>query len=564
MSVPGPDVTAIEREVERHRQEKDRLRSEVAEQRRKIEEKKASIENLQAEMDAQRSALTELVTLHSDLQTRHNREIEAVQESSERLVLARRKASSAPSKTILSGTPKAALPRRLSTEVDGRTEEDDVYRLVAEKVELGNDLSQHCPKALLLRLGGLEGRDTTNGPDHTVLFRNAWKRRHAKLCPDLPRIGWRRGVWEGYAEVPGTVFGEGNGFHLALDNSVWQVVGDPVEASIVWERDGLEAFRTEKFDPRRQLLNRLSSHLEILLVDKGALGSLADKLGSLVRVPDTHVLSNAGDFLHFATRVAPRMVKGAEGIKYILKRANLASGFGMQIVEDFPEWWARRGQAELLACMRDRAHTFIIQRYIRDPLLLKLPGDTVGRKFDLRCYFVIASVDPLVAYFRLGTIRMNIEQYRDADFNNPHVHISNIAQQRTHRNYPFLQNSLKMLSSDLSKHVPAAAYQNIVSSMKTAVRSILLARKSELRADAGNGRFALLACDFIIDTQYQTYLLELQSGPALSQDDDVSKWFIPELINDTVSIAHEVLRRKMNGESLRGLRCIGAFDELLN
>lgn len=47
----------------------------------------------------------------------------------------------------------------------------------------------------------------------------------------------------------------------------------------------------------------------------------------------------------------------------------------------------------------------IIQKYIHNPLLLN------GRKFDIRCYVLIACTKPLVAFFHQGYLRLSMTEY---------------------------------------------------------------------------------------------------------------------------------------------------------
>ena len=48
---------------------------------------------------------------------------------------------------------------------------------------------------------------------------------------------------------------------------------------------------------------------------------------------------------------------------------------------------------------------FMIQKYIENPLLLK------GKKFDIRCYVLIANAKPLVALYHEGYLRLSLRDY---------------------------------------------------------------------------------------------------------------------------------------------------------
>ncbi len=47
----------------------------------------------------------------------------------------------------------------------------------------------------------------------------------------------------------------------------------------------------------------------------------------------------------------------------------------------------------------------IIQKYIENPLLLN------KKKFDIRCFVLLAKVSPLVVLYQDGYLRVNIDDY---------------------------------------------------------------------------------------------------------------------------------------------------------
>merc|ERR1719311_186434 len=50
----------------------------------------------------------------------------------------------------------------------------------------------------------------------------------------------------------------------------------------------------------------------------------------------------------------------------------------------------------------------IVQKYIENPLLLN------GKKFDIRCYVLVANAKPLIALYHEGYLRLSLRDY-DAD-----------------------------------------------------------------------------------------------------------------------------------------------------
>jgi hypothetical protein len=87
---------------------------------------------------------------------------------------------------------------------------------------------------------------------------------------------------------------------------------------------------------------------------------------------------------------------------------------------------ARRLKASL-------ADQMVVQRYLCRPLLLK------GRKFDLRCFCLVARTAPSwLLYFHHGFARLSLEEYSldsAADPMQRHVHLTNVSVQKAHPNY---------------------------------------------------------------------------------------------------------------------------------
>ena len=84
----------------------------------------------------------------------------------------------------------------------------------------------------------------------------------------------------------------------------------------------------------------------------------------------------------------------------------------------------------------------IIQRYIADPYLLD------GRKFDLRMYVVVTSMNPLRVHLaKHGLVRLCAAKYSTADLKNRYGHLTNYSINRHHKD--FVENE-QVRSSSLS------------------------------------------------------------------------------------------------------------------
>ncbi len=90
-----------------------------------------------------------------------------------------------------------------------------------------------------------------------------------------------------------------------------------------------------------------------------------------------------------------------------------------------------------------------MQSYIKKPLLLK------GKKMEIRSYWLIASVNPLlILFFDESTVRLSSNDFKEGDWDNARTHITN-----THRlkkevdkeTYELLKSSLKISTTEMQE-----------------------------------------------------------------------------------------------------------------
>ena len=71
-------------------------------------------------------------------------------------------------------------------------------------------------------------------------------------------------------------------------------------------------------------------------------------------------------------------------------------------------------------CKQKRKDTYIIQKYIPSPLLIK------GRKMDFRCFMVLASMDPLIVFYQDGIVRLASDEF-DEHSTDITAHLTNLS-----------------------------------------------------------------------------------------------------------------------------------------
>ena len=241
---------------------------------------------------------------------------------------------------------------------------------------------------------------------------------------------------------------------------------------------------------------------------------------------------------------------------WILKPATLSRGIGIRI------GWRLDWLREALAAGKPvqflhegRPADYIAQRYIRNVLLLN------GRKSELRIYWLIACLDPLlVLMYHEGTARLTTRDYKPDDYDDPLIHITNTFQQKKHGgvtadselkwDFPRLQDYLVREKSAAPDFVP----NTLLPRLRDMLAYVVRAGETELRRTPPSGHFfCLFGADVILDDTLTPWLTEIQKGPGLSYDDPVKARVIPPMLQGAVRIVLDVIERKKQNRPMNDL-----------
>ena len=217
----------------------------------------------------------------------------------------------------------------------------------------------------------------------------------------------------------------------------------------------------------------------------------------------------------------------------------------------------------------ERTHDrIIVQRYICGEL------DYQGRKFDLRVYFLIASVDPIVVFAHDGYLRVSPHEYNEGKFDSTGEHLTNLG--RTAHNsenntisYEQWQVELRKLvaknPSRYSWSVQRNPLQHIRNQIKSALADLVaathkLAMKGyRTHTNMQNG-FALFGGDFIVDRDLNVWFTEGQDSPGLLHETSMKRQLNDRLLPATVEIIGQVLDKQSTGQPLFPMFGMGDFE----
>lgn len=185
----------------------------------------------------------------------------------------------------------------------------------------------------------------------------------------------------------------------------------------------------------------------------------------------------------------------------------------------------------------------VIQRYILNPLLVH------GCKFDIRCYLLIARNFPTTyAFYHPGYCRLALKLYPTtksdliASLDDTMMHLTNASIQKKGCDYASMgslqiqsiQNIITHMEEtqrpDNARYIAEQLDQDIMRCMVDLVRS---SNNKFLRR---HGYFDLLGCDFMITSDNQLHLLEVNTNPAMSLDNDVLEDLLPRVIDGALEL----------------------------
>ena len=187
---------------------------------------------------------------------------------------------------------------------------------------------------------------------------------------------------------------------------------------------------------------------------------------------------------------------------------------------------------------RVKFNTFIIQKYIERPLLIH------KRKFDIRVW-VLLSQEADVFFFEEGYLRtsgsefcVNLKNVDDA-----FVHLTNNAVQKKSETYGAFEDGNQLnfaqFQDYIDLHYPGAGVSvkgDLVPQMKEIVVKTFNAVRKQLDPAKRKHTFELFGYDFILDEDFNQWLIEVNTNPCLEESSQLLKTLLPRMVEDMLKL----------------------------
>ena len=177
----------------------------------------------------------------------------------------------------------------------------------------------------------------------------------------------------------------------------------------------------------------------------------------------------------------------------------------------------------------------IIQKYLEKPLLYQ------GRKFDIRLWVLfIADKSDDVYVFKQGHLKATCTQY-DPNSDDLFVHLTNYSVQKYNENFSKIEigNEIpfKSFQNELDKNKTGKNfYKDIYPKIIRIVRLTGGAAKKKINLLSRKYCFEIFGYDFILDSNFQPYLLEINTNPGLEISSPLIEELLPRMIDDALKL----------------------------
>lgn len=253
---------------------------------------------------------------------------------------------------------------------------------------------------------------------------------------------------------------------------------------------------------------------------------------------------------------------------WIVKPAAKSRGRGIMTFGDLKKLLAYVDMGPGKSCVT--SSQWIVQKYMENPLII------ANRKFDMRQWVLVADWNPLTIYFYDEFYaRFSVEEYttNSDSLENCFVHLVNNSigknSENFHKSFEAENgttiNGYMMGYSDFNDYItwksgnPNLVKEQIKTKMKNIAKWSLMCAVDAI--EHRKNSWELYGFDYMIDDDYNPWLIEINSSPACDYSTKVTERYVQkalvEILNVTLDLrAWEALPKKTRGEK----PCVGGWE----
>ncbi|KAL4510195.1 hypothetical protein ABPG72_010388 [Tetrahymena utriculariae] len=238
--------------------------------------------------------------------------------------------------------------------------------------------------------------------------------------------------------------------------------------------------------------------------------------------------SAVNQFLNEREKCDPQFnLKGEDNI-WIVKPAGLSRGRGITCYKNLVEIIDHAKSMEL---------QMIVQKYIENPVLIK------QRKFDIRIWVLVTDWNPLaIWYFDECYIRFSADSYSTKNLSNKFQHLTNnaISKKKAQQGQDDIALQGNMYTQEQLENFFKETEGYNVFQQKIKPQIINIIKWSILSCsdtvESRKNSMELFGYDIMIDTNFNPWLLEVNTSPSLEYSTDITKKLVKQVLEDVAKV----------------------------
>jgi len=288
-------------------------------------------------------------------------------------------------------------------------------------------------------------------------------------------------------------------------------------------------------------------------------------------IPETYQLGKAESRDLFLRRLTEGTKKGMH-MPWVLKVPTVNNGKGITMLP--PNSAELNGLMEELSSVeeddKDKSERRVVQAYICHELTWFLKRQ--APKFDLRFYWMVASIDPLIVLYHDGYVRVGNAAYDESNWASTTRHLTTHTYLSTED-----KGTMDELELLLNQHVqknPQLPYlvrknpmEHVRNQCRQAIAHTVKAFLSRTFGHGNNkftaeGAYGFHGADFILTQDLHVWYIEAQAGPGMEEEFDFRVDMHRDLVRSMIGVVEEI-QMKVEEHPLRNvfpLKHLGGWD----
>ena len=271
-------------------------------------------------------------------------------------------------------------------------------------------------------------------------------------------------------------------------------------------------------------------------------------------LPESYRLDSTSEQEAFWRRINN---EGGKRFPWVLKEPKVNQGKGIEMVAPNSERLEQIANNDL-----DDDTEYIIQRYICNE------NTWNNRKYDVRMFWFVASLDPLIVMYQDGYTRIGNAEYDEKDFDNTRNHLTThtgLGEEGKATHAQFCEHIIKHAKNSPHLRHLRDPVNHVRNQFKDSLAEFVAAFKEfsfepGLRQLSAENGFGFYGADFILDNDLDVWLIEPQKGCGMDEDYDFRIEMHDRLFRGIVDTLEEVWQKQEAGKPLIPLENTGDWE----